>query len=81
MALNYGLLKLRRASFTSIADLKTRILEFIDYFNGEELHIHHRIPRSQGGKDTYKNLEYLYDLLPPANSQPDSQVIFGSRMR
>jgi putative transposase len=24
---------LRRASFTSIADLKTRILEFIDYFN------------------------------------------------
>ena len=29
-------------------------------FNGEELHIHHRIPRSQGGKDTYKNLEYLH---------------------
>jgi RNA-directed DNA polymerase len=29
-------------------------------FNGEELHVHHRIPRSQGGKDTYKNLEYLH---------------------
>jgi RNA-directed DNA polymerase len=29
-------------------------------FNGEEIHLHHRIPRSQGGKDTYKNLEYLH---------------------
>jgi RNA-directed DNA polymerase len=29
-------------------------------FNGEELHLHHRVPRHQGGKDTYKNLEYLH---------------------
>jgi RNA-directed DNA polymerase len=29
-------------------------------FNGEETHLHHLIPRSQGGKDTYKNLEYLH---------------------
>lgn len=29
-------------------------------FNGEEMHIHHKIPRSQGGQDTYKNLELVH---------------------
>lgn len=29
-------------------------------YNGEELHKHHRIPRSQGGTDTYKNLELVH---------------------
>lgn len=30
--------------------------------NGEELHVHHRIPRAQGGMDAYDNLErqHLY---------------------
>jgi RNA-directed DNA polymerase len=31
-------------------------------FNGEEMHIHHKTPRSQGGKDTYKNLELVHLL-------------------
>jgi RNA-directed DNA polymerase len=29
-------------------------------FNGEELHKHHRVPRNEGGKDTYSNLELLH---------------------
>jgi RNA-directed DNA polymerase len=29
-------------------------------FNGEELHIHHVIPKNQGGKDTYSNLKLLH---------------------
>ncbi|MEW5856141.1 MAG: group II intron reverse transcriptase/maturase [Cyanobacteriota bacterium] len=29
-------------------------------FNGEEIHKHHRVPRSRGGKDTYENLELLH---------------------
>ncbi|HUY99914.1 MAG TPA: HNH endonuclease signature motif containing protein [Thermomicrobiaceae bacterium] len=28
--------------------------------NGEELHVHHRIPKAQGGTDTYDNLELLH---------------------
>lgn len=29
-------------------------------FNDEELHVHHKIPRTQGGKDSYNNLELLH---------------------
>ena len=29
-------------------------------FNGEELHVHHIIPKSKGGKDTYKNLQLVH---------------------
>lgn len=29
-------------------------------FNSEELHLHHKKPRSQGGKDEVKNLEWLH---------------------
>jgi len=29
-------------------------------YNGEEIHRHHRVPRNQGGKDTYSNLELLH---------------------
>lgn len=29
-------------------------------YNGESLHIHHRIPKAQGGKDTYGNLVLLH---------------------
>lgn len=29
-------------------------------FNGEEYHSHHRVPRANGGKDTYKNLELVH---------------------
>jgi RNA-directed DNA polymerase len=29
-------------------------------FNGEELHVHHRIPRSQGGTNHYDNLVLLH---------------------
>lgn len=29
-------------------------------FNGEELHLHHRRPKSQGGKDTLANLQLLH---------------------
>ncbi len=29
-------------------------------FNGEELQVHHVVPRSQGGKDTYNNLRLLH---------------------
>ncbi|NOT53087.1 MAG: group II intron reverse transcriptase/maturase [Deltaproteobacteria bacterium] len=29
-------------------------------FNGEELHTHHVIPKSQGGKDTYTNLKLVH---------------------
>ncbi len=29
-------------------------------FNGEQLHTHHLIPKSQGGKDTYKNLQLVH---------------------
>ncbi len=31
-------------------------------FNGEILHTHHIIPKSQGGKDTYKNLQLVHLL-------------------
>lgn len=31
-------------------------------FNGENLHAHHIIPKSQGGKDTYKNLQLVHLL-------------------
>ena len=29
-------------------------------FNREELHVHHVIPKSEGGKDTYKNLQLVH---------------------
>ena len=29
-------------------------------FNGEQLHTHHIIPKSHGGKDTYKNLQLVH---------------------
>lgn len=29
-------------------------------YNREELHTHHKIPRSQGGKDTSRNLELIH---------------------
>ena len=29
-------------------------------FNGEALHVHHKLPRAQGGTDTYANLELLH---------------------
>ena len=29
-------------------------------FNGEQLHTHHIIPKSKGGKDTYKNLQLVH---------------------
>ena len=29
-------------------------------FNGEEIHTHHRIPQSEGGKDSYSNLEIVH---------------------
>jgi len=29
-------------------------------FNGEEIHTHHLIPRHQGGKDTYANLQLMH---------------------
>jgi RNA-directed DNA polymerase len=29
-------------------------------FNGEQLHLHHRQPKSQGGQDTVENLEWLH---------------------
>jgi len=29
-------------------------------FNGEEYHLHHRIPKSEGGKDTINNLVYVH---------------------
>jgi 5-methylcytosine-specific restriction endonuclease McrA len=29
-------------------------------FNDEELHVHHRIPKAQGGKDTYGNLVLVH---------------------
>jgi RNA-directed DNA polymerase len=31
-------------------------------FNGEELHVHHVKPKSQGGKDTYSNLKLVHLL-------------------
>lgn len=31
-------------------------------FNGEETHKHHKIPKNQGGKDTYANLELVHLL-------------------
>lgn len=32
----------------------------ISLFNGEELHRHHIVPRHQGGKDTYSNLQLVH---------------------
>ncbi|MEQ9671321.1 HNH endonuclease [Coleofasciculus sp. G2-EDA-02] len=29
-------------------------------YNGEELHKHHIVPKSQGGKDTYDNLRWVH---------------------
>ena len=29
-------------------------------YNGEEIHKHHKIPKSKGGKDTYSNLELVH---------------------
>lgn len=29
-------------------------------FNEEELHLHHKTPREQGGKDTYNNLQFVH---------------------
>ncbi len=29
-------------------------------FKGEALHVHHKLPRAQGGTDTYANLELLH---------------------
>ncbi|MBW4638617.1 MAG: HNH endonuclease [Gloeocapsa sp. UFS-A4-WI-NPMV-4B04] len=29
-------------------------------YNGEELHLHHVKPKSEGGKDTYNNLRLLH---------------------
>lgn len=29
-------------------------------FNGEELHLHHKTPKRQGGKDTYENLQFVH---------------------
>jgi RNA-directed DNA polymerase len=32
----------------------------VSLFNGEELQIHHKKPRKEGGKDTYSNLQLLH---------------------
>ena len=37
-------------------------------FNGELIHLHHIIPRCEGGKDEVKNLKWLHLILPPQNS-------------
>nr|WP_315870961.1 HNH endonuclease signature motif containing protein [Trichocoleus desertorum] len=29
-------------------------------YNGEEIHKHHQIPKSKGGKDTYANLSLVH---------------------
>lgn len=29
-------------------------------FNGEDLHVHHIVPKSEGGRDTYKNLQLVH---------------------
>jgi len=29
-------------------------------FNGEEVHVHHKVPRARGGKDTYSNLRLVH---------------------
>lgn len=53
---------LKSKSLQKLAQLQNHICSVCgeSLYNGEELHKHHKIPRSQGGTDTYKNLELIH---------------------
>jgi RNA-directed DNA polymerase len=38
-------------------------------FNGEELHVHHILPREAGGEEKYKNLLLLHEDCTPKSIQ------------
>lgn len=53
---------LKNKSLQKLAKIQNHVCSVCgeSLYNGEELHKHHKIPRSQGGKDTYRNLELIH---------------------
>lgn len=57
-----GVKNLKNKSLQKLAQLQDHVCPTCgeSLYNGEELHKHHKTPRSQGGLDTYKNLELVH---------------------
>lgn len=46
-------------------------------FNGEDTHLHHIVPRHQGGKDTYSNLQLVHMFCHQQIHSKKTKVIIG----